>query len=68
MPIPKPKTNESERDFMQRCMSDPTMKREYDLNQRLAVCSTQYRQDFADSYDDYPKAETENAKIDDGKA
>jgi hypothetical protein len=63
MPIPKPNPNESERDFMQRCMSDETMKREYDLNQRLAVCSTQYRQNFADTYNDYPKQASENAKI-----
>jgi hypothetical protein len=39
------------------------MKREYNLNQRLSVCSTQYRQNFADTYNDYPKQASENAKI-----
>jgi len=37
--MPKPKDDESEQDFIDRCMDDETMKDEYDDNdQRLAVC------------------------------
>jgi len=43
MPIPKPKKGESRRDFMARCMSDNTMVNEYATDQRLAVCSTSYK-------------------------
>ena len=44
MPIPKPKQNESRKDFMQRCMNDTVMINEYrDANQRVAVCSTQFK-------------------------
>jgi len=44
MPIPKPKANESRKDFIVRCMSDTVMVNEYpDKNQRLAVCSTQFK-------------------------
>lgn len=40
MPMPKPKKDEAKKDFIDRCMSDPTMKAEYDDNdQRLAVCN-----------------------------
>ena len=42
MPIPKPKPNESEADFMKRCLSDPKMNEEYPANQRVAVCSAQF--------------------------
>ncbi len=39
MPMPKPKADESEDDFIDRCMSDQVMKDEYDdTDQRLAVC------------------------------
>jgi|TARA_R100001594_G_scaffold80651_1_gene115232 hypothetical protein len=44
MPIPKPKQNETRRDFIQRCMNDVVMINEYkDANQRVAVCSTQFK-------------------------
>ena len=44
MPIPKPKQNETRRDFIQRCMNDLVMINEYkDANQRLAVCSKQFK-------------------------
>ena len=44
MPIPKPKQNETRRDFIQRCMNDSVMINEYkDANQRVAVCSTQFK-------------------------
>ena len=40
MPIPKPDENETEQDFMDRCMSDDTMQ-EYENDERLAICKTQ---------------------------
>jgi hypothetical protein len=39
MPIPSPKDNEKNQDFIGRCMSDESMKKEYpDSSQRVAVC------------------------------
>ena len=43
MPIPKPKPSESRQQFMSRCMGDKTMTDEYKPNQRMAVCSSQYK-------------------------
>jgi hypothetical protein len=68
MPIPKPNSNEEKKDFIQRCMSNETMVSEYqNTDQRLAVCSTSYEENLSkvnlESYSDYPKAATENAKI-----
>ena len=41
MPIPKPRSDESRDEFIQRCMDDDTMLEEYtDADQRLAVCLT----------------------------
>ena len=42
MPIPTPNNNESEEDFIGRCMVDLTMKKEYDDDQRLAICQSQF--------------------------
>lgn len=60
-----PNPNESEDDFIGRCMGDTKMLNEYpDEEQRLAVCysyfegSTDYEME---SYDDYPNAARENA-------
>ena len=45
MPIPKPRKDESKKDFIQRCVTDEKMKSEYtDIDQRLAVCSTSYEE------------------------
>ena len=46
MPIPKPKAGEKRRDFMTRCMSDNTMVNEYGKDQRLAICSTSFKDNF----------------------
>lgn len=44
MPIPKPKKGESKEKFIDRCMSNSVMKKEYpDNNQRLAVCGTTWK-------------------------
>lgn len=43
MPLPKPKENEREQDFIDRCMSNNTMKKEFkDNDQRVAVCYSQF--------------------------
>jgi len=39
MPIPQPNDNENNEKFVSRCMSNPTMKKDYtDTKQRVAVC------------------------------
>lgn len=44
MPMPEPEQDENKDEFIKRCMSDGTMKREYgDREQRLAVCNRQWR-------------------------
>jgi len=44
MPIPKPKKNESEHDFIERCMSDDGMKEDHpDNDERLAICYDSWR-------------------------
>lgn len=40
MPLPKPRTNESESDFFDRCIIDAEVRREFpETDQRIAVCS-----------------------------
>ena len=51
MPIPKPKAGEKRRDFMARCMSDNTMVNEYGTDQRLAICSTSYKDNLNKHYE-----------------
>lgn len=44
MPLPTPSDNESESDFIGRCMADETVKNDFaDQKQRLAVCYRQLR-------------------------
>lgn len=44
MPLPKPKANETQEEFVSRCMSDDTMVVEYKRqDQRLAVCYVTWR-------------------------
>lgn len=44
MPVPKPHADESQSDFMSRCMGNDTMKEDFpDEEQRVAVCMTQWR-------------------------
>lgn len=42
MPIPIPKPNENKEEFIRRCMVDPVMVEEYDQDQRLAICNSQW--------------------------
>ena len=44
MPIPTPNKNESNEEFVERCMSDETMQ-EYDNDQRLAICESQLKEE-----------------------
>jgi len=45
MPIPKPKPEETQNEFMKRCMTDPTMEKEFPKSkQRIAVCLDAYRE------------------------
>jgi len=42
MPLPKPNKDEKNSDFMNRCMSDLSTKKEFkNVKQRAAVCYTQ---------------------------
>ena len=44
MQIPKPRKNEGKQEFLERCMSNETMRQEYsDQDQRYAVCNSQWR-------------------------
>lgn len=41
MPIPKPRENEKQKDFMIRCV--PQMMKEYKENQAIAICYKSYK-------------------------
>lgn len=41
MPIPTPLPKEQKGEFIQRCMMDDTMVREYDQDKRYAICREQ---------------------------
>lgn len=41
MPIPKPQPQESNKEFIQRCMMNDVMVKEYDQDQRYAICREQ---------------------------
>lgn len=44
MPLPIPKPQESKAKFLQRCLSDETLKSEFpQRNQAVAICAAQYR-------------------------
>jgi len=47
MPIPQPTSNETEKEFIQRCMSDSKMTEEYDVDQRYAVCQDAFKTKLA---------------------
>lgn len=45
MPIPKPKKNETEEEFIPRCMSDGVMRKEFPKrDQRFAVCMNKWKE------------------------
>ncbi len=43
MPIPKPQSGETQKEFIKRCMSNETMVEEYDQEQRSAICYKEWR-------------------------
>jgi len=44
MPLPTPKSKEDQKEFINRCVTDDTMLKEYPRkDQRLAVCYTQWK-------------------------
>ena len=46
MPLPKPRKNEEENDFVIRCMKELRAKKEFkDEPQRFAVCFSKYREE-----------------------
>ena len=46
MPIPRPEHDETMTEYIERCMGDSVMKKEYPNNkQRIAVCAVQWRKD-----------------------
>ena len=66
MPIPKPRSDESRDDFIQRCMDDDTMLDEYsDVDQRLAVCLSNLEKATSTEEEKHVRAvrETEDAYI-----
>lgn len=58
MPLPKPKKDESKEEFMDRCMGDSVMLKEYpDNDQRYAVCESQWDGSKKDKKSDNPELE-----------
>ncbi len=55
MPIPKPQDNETQKEFIERCMSNETMVSEYEQSQRSAICYREWRNknDGGDSHSLY---------------
>jgi len=44
MPIPQPRKEEDQKQFMRRCMGDSVMKKDFpDIKQRSAVCFSTWR-------------------------
>lgn len=66
MPIPKPRSDESNDDFIDGCMADTTMTEEYSVNERLAV-SLKSLEDKTDVVEDEKHvisvSETENSYL-----
>lgn len=72
MPIPKPYKSESESEYINRCMSDETMRTEYESEkQRYAVCRVKFTDAKRDRFErtlaektftDYPKGISEEAE------
>lgn len=45
MPLPKPKSGEKQKEFIQRCVTDNTMTKEFpQTDQRVAVCYQQWKE------------------------
>src|SRR3972149_7868276 len=63
MPMPEPRTEEKEANFIVRCMGDEVMVGEYpDEKQRVAVCNTQWREHLTEAGAAHTKAERDMIK------
>jgi len=60
MPIPKPQKNEKQKDFMMRCV--PELSKYHKKDQAIAMCYDAYKKVELESYNDYPKGASNNAK------
>jgi hypothetical protein len=50
MPLPTPRSNETQVQFVQRCMADDTSRADFpEVNQRYAVCLSQWREGRSDA-------------------
>lgn len=59
MPLPKPTANESQSDFIGRCMGDEESKKEFpDTKQRVAVCVDLYKKETLDEHSNAEVSET----------
>ncbi len=47
MPIPKPSPGETQNEFMKRCMYDEKMISEYKIEQRAAICHSEFTTNLA---------------------
>lgn len=60
MPIPNPKGPEGKKEFLNKCMGDDVMVKEFsDPKQRYAVCQSKYKNAKSSEY----KLEDENSDI-----
>jgi len=77
MPIPSPQKNEKVKDFISRCMSDSAMTKDYENNQRYAICQSTWekanqKQNSSanilelDMSENLPKAKFAKADLQDG--
>lgn len=49
MPLPSPKKDEKKSAFVQRCLADPIVQKDFkDIKQRVAVCYSQFEQSKKD--------------------
>lgn len=68
MPIPTPRNDESEDDFIGRCMSNPSMTADYEeSDQRYAVCISTFREKDTKNSTEYFSVDAEIKTIDGGQ-
>lgn len=70
MPLPTPSKNEKEKEFVSRCVGNPTVNEEFpDNSQRVAVCYSQWRRSKkSDSADTEPGQRSFTIKLDSEKS
>ncbi|HUV84407.1 MAG TPA: hypothetical protein VMV86_01795 [Methanosarcinales archaeon] len=64
MPIPKPSPRQERDDFIESCMSNPTMKQEFENdNQRLTVCNDSYNEKEFTSFEEKSTYDMKDVEI-----